>query len=142
MITRDQIVAEARSWIGTPHVWQAAQKGQGCDCKGLIAGIARELGRPEAESEFARMHDYGRVDVNLLLRGLNALFDPSPQIGHGDVLLLVMNRRPQHLAIADTRAGEIIHTYGRGPEKVTATNTAAAIRLWKLDSCWAWRGVE
>ncbi|MGI6245175.1 MAG: peptidase P60 [Pseudochelatococcus sp.] len=39
MIARAQIVAEARSWIGTPYRHQAALKGVGCDCLGLVRGV-------------------------------------------------------------------------------------------------------
>ncbi|MFZ3582324.1 peptidase [Loktanella sp. DJP18] len=37
------LVAEARSWIGTPYGHQASVKGAGCDCLGLIRGIWRSL---------------------------------------------------------------------------------------------------
>ncbi len=33
------IVALARDWIGTPYCHQAATKGAGCDCLGLVRGI-------------------------------------------------------------------------------------------------------
>ena len=44
MPTRDEIVAAARGWIGTPYRHQGALKGVGCDCLGLILGAWRELG--------------------------------------------------------------------------------------------------
>jgi NlpC/P60 family putative phage cell wall peptidase len=40
---RDRIVAEARSWIGTPYRHQASLKGVGCDCLGLVRGVWRAL---------------------------------------------------------------------------------------------------
>ncbi|MGY2049597.1 NlpC/P60 family protein [Methylobacterium sp. JK268] len=44
------IVALARGWLGTPYHHQAALKGVGCDCLGLVRGVYAELtGRtPEA----------------------------------------------------------------------------------------------
>jgi NlpC/P60 family putative phage cell wall peptidase len=48
-ITRPQIVAEARSWIGTPYQHQASLKGVGCDCLGLVRGVWRTLIGPEPE---------------------------------------------------------------------------------------------
>jgi len=33
------IVAAARRWIGTPYRHQAARRGVGCDCLGLVAGV-------------------------------------------------------------------------------------------------------
>lgn len=43
------IVAEARSWIGTPYRHQASVKGAGCDCLGLVRGVWRALLGPEPE---------------------------------------------------------------------------------------------
>lgn len=48
-ITRADIVAEARSWIGTPYRHQASLKGVGCDCLGLVRGVWRVLIGPEPE---------------------------------------------------------------------------------------------
>ena len=45
----DDIVAIARSWIGTPYVHQASLKHVGCDCLGLLRGIWRELTGEEPE---------------------------------------------------------------------------------------------
>jgi len=46
---RDRIVAEARSWIGTPYRHQASIKGAGCDCLGLVRGVWRALYGAEPE---------------------------------------------------------------------------------------------
>jgi hypothetical protein len=40
MFTRDAVIAEARSWLGTPWHHQASLKGVGCDCIGFIRGVA------------------------------------------------------------------------------------------------------
>jgi NlpC/P60 family putative phage cell wall peptidase len=42
-ITRERIVAVARSWRGTPYHHQASAKGVGTDCLGLIRGVWTEL---------------------------------------------------------------------------------------------------
>ena len=39
----DKIIAEARAWIGTPYHHQAAVKGVGCDCLGLVRGVWRAV---------------------------------------------------------------------------------------------------
>lgn len=44
VLSRDEIVAAARGWVGTPYRHQAALKGVGCDCLGLLIGVWRELG--------------------------------------------------------------------------------------------------
>src|SRR6185312_219703 len=40
-LTRQDIVAEARAWIGTPYRHQGSLKGIGCDCLGLVRGVWR-----------------------------------------------------------------------------------------------------
>jgi NlpC/P60 family putative phage cell wall peptidase len=52
---REQIVAEARRWIGTPYRHQASLRGVGCDCVGMVAGIWSSVfgeapGMPQAYS--------------------------------------------------------------------------------------------
>ena len=43
MTGRAEIVAAARGWIGTPYRHQAALKGVGCDCLGLLVGVWGEV---------------------------------------------------------------------------------------------------
>jgi hypothetical protein len=83
------IAAEALQWIGTPFVWDQSAKAHGCDCKGLIAGVLREIGRPEGISFYAAVRGY-RIDrpppAALLLeidsvvkeRPLEVLFHKTP----------------------------------------------------------------
>jgi NlpC/P60 family putative phage cell wall peptidase len=49
MISRSIIVAETRSWIGTPYRHQASLKGVGCDCLGLVRGVWRAVCGAEPE---------------------------------------------------------------------------------------------
>ena len=46
---RHLIIAEARSWIGTPYHHQASLKGVGCDCLGLLRGVWRAVMGSEPE---------------------------------------------------------------------------------------------
>lgn len=49
-LSREAIVAAARSWIGTPYRHQASLKGAGCDCLGLVRGVWRDVIGPEPET--------------------------------------------------------------------------------------------
>ena len=49
VLSRQDIVAEARSWIGTPYRHQASLKGVGCDCLGLVRGVWRAVMGEEPE---------------------------------------------------------------------------------------------
>ena len=54
-ITRTALIAEARSWIGTPYRHQASLKGVGCDCLGLVRGVWHAVlgAEPEAVPAYA-----------------------------------------------------------------------------------------
>ncbi len=56
----NHIVSEARSWLGTPFKHQGRVKGVGCDCIGLIAGVARALKLPSRQGGW--LHEYDRCD--------------------------------------------------------------------------------
>lgn len=43
------VVIAARRWIGTPYVHQAALRGAGADCLGLVRGVWREVLGEEPE---------------------------------------------------------------------------------------------
>ena len=48
--SRDDVVAEARRWLGTPYHHQASVHGIGTDCLGLVRGVWRALHGAEAET--------------------------------------------------------------------------------------------
>lgn len=50
LVRREDIVAAARGWVGTPYQHQASLKGAGCDCLGLLRGVWRELFGDEPEA--------------------------------------------------------------------------------------------
>jgi cell wall-associated NlpC family hydrolase len=106
------IAAEALQWIGTPFVWDQSAKAHGCDCKGLIAGVLREIGRPEGISFYAAVRGY-RIDrpppAALLLEGFERLFDRVSEIVPGCLLLLNFGGRPGHMAITVSE-GRAVHS--------------------------------
>jgi len=104
MTTRAEIVAEARSWTGTPEMHQASLKGVACDCIGLIRGVARALGMPEAAAFDAdvRYRGYGRPpNPRLLLAACDAYLDrvPPARALPGDIALGRVEKEPQHFGI-------------------------------------------
>lgn len=134
------IVAEARQWIGTPFVWGQSQKGVGCDCKGLVQGVAREIGLPEAQTFYATFASYRPdkpVPTALLKEGMAKVFAGADQMKPGDVLLLKMHGRAQHLAICcgDTA----IHAWAVGKERVKETRLELLLKVCPLDSVWRFR---
>ena len=60
-VTRADIVAEARAWIGTPYRHQASLKGVGCDCLGLVRGVWRAVIGDEPERAPAYSRDWAEA---------------------------------------------------------------------------------
>lgn len=115
---QDRIVTAARGWIGTPYRHQAACRGAGCDCLGLVRGIWREVMGEEPERPPAYSMDWSepaREEAlwQAALRHLRA----RPVTGEqpGDVILFRMRDGAvaKHLGIC-TRAGRdarFVHAY-------------------------------
>ncbi|RIA56758.1 NlpC/P60 family protein [Dichotomicrobium thermohalophilum] len=108
-----RVVAAARGWLGTPYHHQAAVKGAGCDCLGLIRGVYAEVMGREPETPPAYSRDWGemRSEETLLAaarRHLRELHD-GDAILPGDVLIFRI--KPGAIAkhagiVSETTAGE------------------------------------
>jgi len=113
-----RIVTAARGWLGTPYRHQAACRGAGCDCLGLVRGIWREIRGAEPERPPAYSMDWAEPARQEALwqaaaRHLRAkgLCDEAA----GDVILFRMREGgiAKHLGIvAETGArATFIHAY-------------------------------
>lgn len=111
-------VAEARRWLGTPYVHQAATRGAGCDCLGLVRGVYRAVIGAEPETPPAYSADWSEPQGEerlwqAALRHLTA--KPVAQAAAGDVILFRM--RPgavaKHLGLQTCCGGQarFIHAY-------------------------------
>jgi cell wall-associated NlpC family hydrolase len=133
-----RIVREAAEWLGTPFVWGQSVKAVGCDCKGLLAGVMRELGRAEADSLYANFASY-RVDrpvpAPLLVEGFEQLFERSDEIAPGRLLLLNFAGRPGHMAIA-VGEGRAIHAYPGRRSAVCERDLEVLLHRFPLHSAW------
>lgn len=114
-VTRADVVAEARSWIGTPYQHQHRVKGIAVDCVGLLVGVCRELGLVAPDWD---VNAYPRKpDGVTLVASCHDLMDPVREeaVKPGHVLLLAFRREPQHLGIlGDYLHGgfSLIHAHG------------------------------
>lgn len=146
------IAEAARLWLGTPFRWEASLRGVGCDCRGLVAGVARDCGRLEAASVEAGVVGYSRrIDEAALLAGLDRLFARRPD-GEapepGDVLALALRYKVsgrilfkvQHLALAAPDPARMIHAYARDPAQVVEV-PIATFQHGQVAGVWRWRDV-
>ena len=89
-ITRAAVVAEARTWIGTPYRHQASLKNVGCDCLGLVRGVWRVVCGAEPEPVPAYAPDWAEASrcEALAQAGQRHLIEIDPaQFASGDMLL-------------------------------------------------------
>lgn len=98
-ISRETIVAEARSWLGTRFHHQGRAKGMGCDCAGLVIGVGRDLGLMKQYDfrAYGRLPHAGTLEKQVASQLLPINIDDAKP---GDVYLMVFEKEPQHLAIA------------------------------------------
>lgn len=118
MIIRDEIVAEARRWIGTPYRHQASMMGAGSDCLGLIRGVWRGLLGEEPETVPAYTADWSETTGEEdLLRAAGKWLRSKPLHSNdiGDVIVFRMrsNGVAKHLGLTACRHGlpTFIHAY-------------------------------
>lgn len=99
MSVNADVLAIARTWIGTPYRHQGAVKGVGCDCLGLVRGIWRELYGEEPEAVPAYQPDWAeRAGEERLMAAAGRHFLAVPAFEEslpGDLLLF---RFRPHLA--------------------------------------------
>ena len=120
-MTRAQIVAAARGWLGTPYRHQASLKGVGCDCLGLVRGVWRELYGAEPEAPPPYRADWAEVGAReTLAEAARRHLTPieTAAFRAGDVLLFRMSADAcvKHCAIVSAREAHepearIIHAY-------------------------------
>lgn len=115
VFTRASLVAEARTWIGTPYRHQASLKGVGCDCLGLVRGVWRACigDEPETPSPYAPDWAEARGEETLARAAFRHLVPiGSGAIGAGDVLLFRWRAGyvAKHVAIA-TSPASMIHAH-------------------------------
>lgn len=117
-----EVLKAARGWLGTPYVHQAARRGAGCDCLGLVRGIWRELYGAEPELPPPYSMDWAEPQGAELLWQAAARHlaeKPRAEAAPGDLLLFRMRGGAvaKHLGIQGglDAAASFVHAYsGRG----------------------------
>lgn len=103
MPTRADVVAAARGMLDTPWVHQGRLPGHALDCAGLVIAVARQLGIVAPDFEVT---GYGRQPDGSMLPLCDDLLEPAPGIEIGAVVVMAVQRDPQHLGIVSDYRGE------------------------------------
>lgn len=131
-MTNEDIVNEARSWVGTRFLHQGRLKKTealrgGCDCIGLVIGVANALGIESVGKSFSAIdqRNYARNNNGLRLKA--ALDNYLLPLWHtedgtlchsylqpGNIVLMRIAKEPQHVGfLGDYAQGglSLIHCY-------------------------------
>lgn len=114
-VTREDAVAEARAWLGTPFQHQGCLKGVACDCIGLVKGVGLALGLVDydpASPQAQAFASYSMMpDSKRMRQGLATWLLPIPvaEVLPADILFMAWTREPQHVALRTDHG--IIHSY-------------------------------
>ena len=110
VITPEQIVAQARTWLGTKYHHQGRLKKSrqgpgGVDCIGLMVGVIDELGMQDGNEKPLSLHDEknysmhpekGRL-IGSIGKHLEEILKEKMRIG--DILLFKFHSDPQHIGL-------------------------------------------
>lgn len=120
MTTAGEIVADARTWIGTPML-HAGRNRQGLDCVGLLVMVLHDLGISDWDDrQYSRVVNPERMvrEIELFCdpvwrRADGAAGDPRAAMRTGDVLHFEIQRYEQHCGIyaGGPGNGTLIHAY-------------------------------
>jgi cell wall-associated NlpC family hydrolase len=139
VITGEDVIAEARTWLGTPFAHQQAAKDHGCDCIGMVRGVGRDLeimDFDEHSPEGRKILAYPMTpSPKYLIASLNYWFIRVRQdFEIGDVVLFAIANTPTHVGlVSNVSKGEVIHTWLQKNE-VVETRYGEALRptgIWR-----------
>ena len=139
---RAALITEARSWLGTPYHHQAALKGVGCDCIGLLRGIYAAFGGVVAlPADYSPTWHVHRAEERLRA-GLQRYGTEVPLLSArpGDILLFGLGRGPAAHAAVLIEPDVMIHAYAEAAA-VIASRLAGRWLAWRR-SAFAFPGVE
>lgn len=134
-MTRDDVVAEVRTWAGVPFVHQAHVRA-GCDCAGLIRGVMIALGLMPADVSqwpgVAQFDGYSRqpngASFIAACRAYLTEIDPADAQA-GDAVAMRFRRDPQHIGIL------VPYPHG-GMAIVHALSSVGRVAEHRLDDRW------
>lgn len=107
MTTRQDVINEARTWMGTRFHHQGRLKGVGVDCIGILSGTLQVLNLLKYDNiNYTKDPDSDKL-VSICDKYLIKI--PIEEAKPGDVLLMSWRRGPQHMALLTDQG--ILHAH-------------------------------
>ena len=131
MITVNQLLGNAYSWIDTPVMEGGAVRGVGCNCIGFAAGVAKDSGFHELWKAFEPYQGIAKPDGPMgLLRVLKRYLIVTNEIVPGCLILIRDWDIASHVALVSSPT-DIIEAV---PPKVTERSMAGRniVRIYQI----------
>lgn len=136
-VTGQDVVDEARRWLGTPFHHQGRVLGRGVDCAGVVAKVAHALELSEFDTlNYSRNPNGGEMERILAEHMDRVALDERRA---GDVLHFAFDADPQHLGIL-TAENTIVHAFALQPRKVVE-HPLDAVWLARVRGVYRYRGL-
>ncbi len=133
------VACQARTWLGTPFRHQGRVKWRGCDCLGLLVGVAAELGLPQFRADEI---EYGHYpDSKYLQKRLAEVLEPVEEVQIGNIGLFSIDGSPQHLGFfGNYAAGGFSLIHAHAPSRRVVEHRFSAEWQEKLFKIFALQG--
>lgn len=116
LYSQDEVVIQARSWIGVPFHHQGRSKALGVDCAGFVVELAREL--RILPSDFKETVDYRRLPDGRLEGLIQGICRKTEKAEPGTLILFKWPSQnyPSHVGICT--GPTLIHAYQRADQVI------------------------
>lgn len=137
---RAAVVAEAKTWIGTPYHHHGDLKGIGVDCAMILARVYSNVGAvefidPRPYPTDWMLHKDTELYLQQITPHVKETFDPKP----GDIVIMKLGRTFSHSGII-TEGTSLIHAYSRDRMVVTGDYTQFPFKGRPLKFFTVWKG--
>jgi len=141
MTTREDIVAEARRWLGTPFRHQGRVLGEAVDCGGIIVCLARRFGLDQGYLDPPGYPPQPHTDF--MERLLDSYADPVPVKSRrpADIITFAFGRNIHHLGIL-TEENRILHAWNRGPGSTVVETRLSGPFVEAMRRVYKFRGLD
>ena len=139
MKTRQELVAAARSYLGTPFHHQGRMPGAGLDCAGTVICAARQCGFEVEDFGGYPPVPGGGVFMNVVRKHCDVI--PQEEVLPGDFMVFSFKTEPHHIAlVVGVDPVTILHAYMQVRRVVE--NYLDATWQKRLKGCFRIRGIK
>lgn len=146
-MTPEDVVLEARKWVGTPLIFHGRTCGVAADCLGLVEGVAQAFGQTVYDKlDYGPMPPASKAievaETNLVMKHDAAV--ESVQLIASDVVLLCLGRakEPKHLGLIGSFKGRLTLIHASGDHGKVVEHSLSDFWRGRVFRSYGFPGVE